>query len=305
MKKLVFFIIFSFFIIGLSMKTFADGTSANTTSNPNAAAQKLKAKILNAISSIQESKTMKQKQTTIAQGNPVQAVNTANQSVNKNAGSGALNGFGSIISNQSNYKPKNIKDALNFYYKTHNFESMLSVYIKHPNQASKLTTNHFILHFIASAGMKDDMEVAKIIYIAFKYNKHLNPNYQGTVIINPEYLKRCSVSTTSIHWVTPIFMAAVNNLKIAYKVLTDYKANPDITSIIHHNKIVNTNSIGGFRYAASCSYAFYKTTLSAKEAKMYISFNRGIGLNYNSTTGPKGVSFLRNVFSVPTTWDFK
>ena len=67
---------------------------------------------------------------------------------------GVLSGFKSIISNQPLQKPKNIHDALNIYYKARNFKSLLAVFKKHPNQASKLTTNHSILHLIANSGKK-------------------------------------------------------------------------------------------------------------------------------------------------------
>lgn len=305
MKKLAFFIIFYiFFLLSVSsMKVFADGTSVSAAPNSNATAQEFNTKIFKVLAKIQEGKTQEQKQPAIAQNKPNSSVNTTNKNNQNNVGAGALNGFGNIMSNQPIHKPKNIKDALNVYCKTGNFKALLSVFIKHPKQASKLTTNSSILHLIANSRKQDDMTVAKIVYIAFKYNNRLNPNYQGTVIINPQYKKRCQVFTTSIHWVTPIFMAAINNLKVVYKVLVSYKANQNITSIIHHNKVFNANTLFGVRVTPSCSYVTYKTTLSAEEAKLDISLNHGVELNYKWTTGPKG-TLIGNVFRAPSTWNF-
>ncbi|MHB8231939.1 MAG: hypothetical protein ACYDDB_03445 [bacterium] len=219
--------------------------------------------------------------------------------VSNNAYAGALSGFGQIISNQPVNKPKNIPYALKLYYHNHNFNALLLIFKKHPKQASKLTTDHDILHLIAKSRKQNDKVTAEIIYIAFKYNKHLKPNYQGTVIANSEYKKRCFNSATSIHYATPIFMAAVNNLRLVYRVLNSYRANPDITSIIYHNRVVNSNN---FSIMASCIYASYKNTLSAKMAKADIESGRGISLHYYSSTAGNGVSHNRNFLNVPLTW---
>jgi hypothetical protein len=218
-----------------------------------------------------------------------------------NTYAGALSGFGKIISNQPVNAPKNIPDALKFYYSNHNFNALLLIFKKHPKQASKITTDHNILHLIAGAAKQNDKVVAEIIYIALKYNKHLKPNYQGTVIANSEYKKRCFISATSIHYVTPIFMAAVNNLKLVYRVLNNNKANPNITSIIYHDKVVNSNNLG---IMASCIYVSYKNTLSAKMAKVDIESGRGISLHYYSSTAGNGVSHNRNFLNVPLIWHF-
>ncbi|RZD14300.1 MAG: hypothetical protein EVJ47_06440 [Candidatus Acidulodesulfobacterium ferriphilum] len=218
-----------------------------------------------------------------------------------NTYAGVLSGFGKIISNQPINIPKNVPDALKLYYHNHNFNALLLIFKKHPNQASKITTNHDVLHLIAGASKQNDKVAAEIIYIAFKYNKHLKPNHQGTVTANSEYKKRCFISATSIHYVTPIFMAAVNNLKIVYRVLISYGANPNVTSIIYHNKVVNSNNFG---IMASCIYVSYKNTLSAKMANADIESGRGISLHYYSSTAGNGVSHNRNFLNVPLIWHF-
>ena len=219
----------------------------------------------------------------------------------RNAYAGVLSGFGKIISNQPLNIPKNVPDALKLYYHNHNFNALLSIFKKHPKQASEITTNHDVLHLIAGTTKKHDKIAAEIIYIALKYNKHLNLNYQGTVIVNSEYKKRCIISATSIHYATPIFMAAINNLKLIYRVLKNYKANSNMTSIIYHNKVINSNN---YNILASCIYVSYKNTLSAKMAKADIESGRGISLHYYSSTAGNGVSHNRNFLNVPLIWRF-
>lgn len=95
-------------------------------------------------------------------------------------------------------------------------------------------------------------------------------------------------------------MAAVNNLKIVYKVLISYGVNPNVTSIIYHNKVVNSNN---FWIMMSCIYVSYKNILSAKMAYVDIESGRGISLHYSSTAG-NGVSHNINFLNVPLIWHF-